>query len=64
MKSKKVDFNRTVLIDRAYWDVPVKVHLRPYVQFCRQIDGQLSKLVARWAPAAAPNAPTLRRRMR
>ncbi len=64
MKSEKQDFARALLIDRDYWDVPVRVRLRPYVQFIHRLDGELEKLVARWAHIAAPNAPGWRRRRR
>ena len=57
MKSEKQDFARALLIARDYWDVPVRVRLVPYVQFIRQLDGELEELIARWAHTAAPNAP-------
>ncbi|OHB73220.1 MAG: hypothetical protein A2V70_09450 [Planctomycetes bacterium RBG_13_63_9] len=48
MTSKRLDFGRAVRIDRVYWDVPVRVPLRPYVEFCRWMDGELGALLARW----------------
>ena len=62
MKSKKLDYARDVMIARHHWDVPVRVGLRPYVQFTRWMEGELEKLVAQWAHAAAPN--TMGRRQR
>jgi hypothetical protein len=57
MKSKDQDYARALLIARDYWDVPVRVRLRPYVEFIRRLDDELEKLVARWAHTAAPHAP-------
>ena len=56
MRHKKLDFDRAILIDRPHWDVPLLVHLHPYLRFSRQVDRQLRNLVARWAHAAAPRA--------
>jgi hypothetical protein len=64
MKAKGQDLARALLIARDCWDVPVRVRLQPYVQFIRRLDGELEKLVARWADTAAPNAPGWRRRRR
>jgi hypothetical protein len=64
MKGEKQDLSRAVLIARGLWDVPVRVRLGPYMQLCCRLDGELSRLVARWAHAAAPNAVRLRRRVR
>ena len=64
MKSEKQDVARALLIARDYWDVPVRVRLRPYVEFIRQLDGELEKLVARWAHTAAPGASRWRHRRR
>jgi len=63
MKSKNIgqDLARALLIARDCWDVPVRVRLRPYVEFIRRLDGELEELVARWARTAAPNAPAGRR---
>ena len=64
MRSEKQDVARALLIARDYWDVPVRVRLRPYVQFILQLDGELEKLVARWAHTAAPSALRWRQRKR
>jgi len=45
-----------VLVGRDFWDVPVRVKLRAYLQFNRRMDRQLRLLVARWAHAASPCA--------
>jgi len=60
-KSKAQDLARALLIARDCWDVPVRVRLRPYVEFIRRLDGELEKLVARWGHRAAHNAPGGRR---
>ena len=60
MKSKKLDDAHAVAINRDHWDVPLRVALRPYMVFCRQIDGELQELVARWAHTAAPNTRRMR----
>lgn len=62
MKGHKSDLARALLIARDHWDVPVRVRLRPYVEFSRWMDGELEKLVARWVHTAAPQAPSWRRR--
>jgi hypothetical protein len=49
-------------LTRDHWDVPIRVRLLPYVEFSRRLDGELDKLVARWADQAAPNARQPRRR--
>jgi hypothetical protein len=62
MTSENTQLARAVKIGRGYWDVPVRVGLRPYVRFTLWMDGQLQKLVARWAHTAAPNALGFRQR--
>ena len=64
MKKAKLDLIRAVAIAPSHWDVPLRVPLHPYMRFSRRLDGQLRKLVARWARQAAPNAFALRRRLR
>ena len=64
MRSEKQDFARAVLIDREHWDVPVRVRLRPYVQFSRRLNDELEKLVTRWARTTASNAPAWQHRRR
>jgi hypothetical protein len=61
MRAEKKDIARALLIARDHWDVPVRVRLRPYVEFVRRLDGELETLVARWAHTAAPNAMGWRR---
>ena len=36
-------------------DVPVNVDARSYLRFTRWLDGELDRLVARWAHQAVPN---------
>jgi hypothetical protein len=43
-------------LGRGHWDVPIRVRLAPYVDFSRWLDGELEKLVTRWADRAAPGA--------
>jgi hypothetical protein len=64
MKSQGQDLARALRIARDCWDVPVRVRLEPYVEFIRRLDGELEKLVARWAHTAAADALGLRRRRR
>ena len=64
MASEKLKFSGKVKIARSHWDVPVRVGLRPYMQFNRWLDGELEKLVARWSHTAAPNAARFGRRKR
>ncbi len=45
-----------VTIGREYWDVPVRVELRPFSNFTRRMNLQLRHLVERWAENAAPAA--------
>jgi hypothetical protein len=47
---------QAVLIGRDYWYVPVRVDVRAYLKFSRQMDAQLRRLVVRWAHAASPSA--------
>lgn len=45
-----------VLIGREHWDIPVRVELRPYLNFIRRIDCQLHALEERWSHTASPSA--------
>jgi len=56
MNSEKMDLARQVTIARHHWDVPVRVGLRPYVEFSRRMECELGKLVDKWIHAAAPGA--------
>jgi hypothetical protein len=56
MKDNKQTVDESVLIGRNFWDVPVRVELRAYLRFGRWMDGQLRRLVVRWAHAASPEA--------
>ena len=60
MDNQKTDLDRNLLIARRHWDVPVRVPLRPYLQFSRCIDGQLCELIARWTHVAPPGAAKYR----
>ena len=64
MKSEKLGFARAVMIARDHWDVPVRVRLREYLQFCRRLDGQLKDLVARWDHLGTADGSSSRRRSR
>ena len=61
MRAENKEIAHALLIARDHWDVPVRVRLRPYVEFIRWIDNELETLVARWAHTAAPNAMRWRR---
>jgi hypothetical protein len=54
--SKQEPSTRDVAIERAHWDVPVRIPLRAYVQFVERLDADLERLVARWTHAAPPRA--------
>jgi hypothetical protein len=56
MSNNKLITGEGVFIGRDHWDVPVRVELRTYLRFSRRLDGQLRRLVARWAHAASPYA--------
>jgi hypothetical protein len=56
MSDNKSTVGDGVLIGRNHWDVPVSVELRAYLGFGRRMDGQLRRLVNRWAHAASPQA--------
>jgi hypothetical protein len=53
---------RSGSLGRDHWDVPIRVRLLTYVEFTRWLDGELEKLVARWAGQAAPAARRRQRR--
>jgi len=55
---------RFVTIGREYWDVPVRVELRPYLAFNRRMNWQLRHLVGRWAKYAAPVSLRVHRKQR
>jgi hypothetical protein len=38
------------------WEVPIRVHLEPFVDFSEWLDKQLEQLVVRWQDKAAPSA--------
>ncbi|MFZ1935714.1 MAG: hypothetical protein WCB27_11310 [Thermoguttaceae bacterium] len=45
---------RYTLVGRSDLDAPIRVAFRTYLGFGREIDRQLSRLVARWSHAASP----------
>jgi hypothetical protein len=56
---------RLVSISPEHWDVPMRVELRPYLEFNRAIASQLRELVARWeghTPGKSPIRFETRRR--
>lgn len=64
-KSQKSQFNRgDIAITPEHWDVPLRVGLIPYADFCARMETQLQTLVERWVHTAAPYATSLRRRDR
>ncbi|MCE5268087.1 MAG: hypothetical protein LLG00_09400 [Planctomycetaceae bacterium] len=50
-----------VLIGRDYWEIPVRIRLRAYLNFGRRMDGQLRRLVDQWSCTASPWARGVRR---
>ena len=56
MSNDKSAAGEGVLVGRNQWDVPVRVELRAYLNFNRRLDGQLRRLVIRWAHTATPRA--------
>ncbi|MCC6125060.1 MAG: hypothetical protein IT426_08870 [Pirellulales bacterium] len=49
---------RLLSIGPEHWDVPMRVELRPYLEFNRRMASQLRELVARWerhTPRGKPN---------
>jgi hypothetical protein len=56
MSSNKLSSGEGVTITRDHWDVPLRVRLRAYLRFSRQIDKQLHRLVVHWSHAASPYA--------
>jgi hypothetical protein len=48
-------------VGRNYWDEPLRLHLKRFKRFDRQMDRQLRKLIQRWQHTAAPNAQAVRR---
>jgi hypothetical protein len=64
MKSTKDKLIGRINIDPEHWDVPMRVPLRPYLEFNRRIACQLRELVERWqgfAPGKPSNSPGNRR---
>jgi hypothetical protein len=56
MSDSKSIADEAVLIGRNHWDVPVRVELRAFLGFGRRMDGQLRRLVTRWAHTASPQS--------
>lgn len=56
MSNQKLSVVDGVVIGRDHWDVPVRVDVRSYLRFSRQLDLQLRRLVVRWAHVASPCA--------
>ena len=54
MSNQNLSVVEGVVIGREHWDVPVRVDLRSYLRFGRQMDSQLRRLVVRWSHAASP----------
>ena len=64
MKSDNLDLVRDISITPDHWDVPVCLCVDNYARFCRRMDGQLQRLVARWQHKSAGRiAVSLRQRI-
>lgn len=50
-----------VSIGRDHWDVPVRVELRPYLDFTRRINRQLRRLTERYEKDSRPGFNRLHR---
>jgi hypothetical protein len=61
MESDRLQRTHYMPVGRNFWDEPLKIHLKRFKRFDRQMDRQLRKLTARWQHAAAPNAYRSRR---
>lgn len=61
MKSDKLQLLRDLPMTPDHWDVPVRLYVNSYAEFCRRMDRALRQLVAQWAHQAAPNAGNRRR---
>jgi hypothetical protein len=48
MKNIKEKLADRINIDPEHWDVPMRVQLRPYLEFNRRMACQLRELVERW----------------
>jgi hypothetical protein len=46
-----------VSIGSEHWDIPMRVELRPYLEFNRRIACQLRELVNRWPGHTPQNLP-------
>jgi hypothetical protein len=53
-----------VLLGREHWDVPLRVPLRSFLDFHREMEVQMRRLVTRWAHAASPRARAMADRTR
>jgi hypothetical protein len=56
MSKRRLIVANGVLIGRDYWEIPIRVDLRTYLRFSRQLDRQLRRLTVRWTHAASPIA--------
>jgi hypothetical protein len=48
MKNAKNVFVDLINISPEHWDVPMRVELRPYLEFNRRMACQLRELIDRW----------------
>jgi hypothetical protein len=48
MNNLNENSNSKINIDRDHWDVPLRVELRPYLDFTRRMNIQLRRLVKHW----------------
>ena len=58
---------RLISISPEHWDVPMRVELRPYLEFNRRIACQLRDLVDRWGghiPQSQPSRFGNRRKLK
>jgi hypothetical protein len=54
MSKEKSTGEKSVVIGREHWDVPVSIPLPAYLKFVRRMDSRLRRLVARWSHTASP----------
>jgi hypothetical protein len=48
MESTDFNLHHRISIGSEHWDIPMRVELRPYLEFNRRIACQLRELVQRW----------------
>jgi hypothetical protein len=56
MESNHAQRTHYMPVGRNFWDEPLRIHLKRFKRFDRQMDRELRRLVDRWAHTAAPCA--------